>query len=226
MLAGQQAYRQYCRREKEIQRQCPVAEKPPQSPGVTAANFSAKFFAKFFRRELGGVPRDRLPRGRTARPPTGPRSGSDASDHPWGHARWSVADVDAILATLDRLYAMAAKAILARANFSSASRGCRRCWPTSNGHASTPRRKRPSDRIDRRCETIEELTAERAARFSGPPSWEAGLRPPPPASNLVAAMSSAARQAQQFRINGPDAGQMEPRFHLCLCQRNRASCGL
>jgi hypothetical protein len=101
MLAGQQAYRQYCRREKEIQ--------PPQSPGVTAANFSAKFFAKFFRRELGGVPRDRLPRGRTARPPTGPRSGSDASDHPWGHARWSVADVDAILATLDRLYAMAAK---------------------------------------------------------------------------------------------------------------------
>jgi hypothetical protein len=43
---------------------------------------------------------------------------------------------------------------------------------------------------------------------------------------LVAAMSSAARQAQQFRINGPDAGQMEPRFHLCLCQRNRASCGL
>jgi hypothetical protein len=43
--------RQYCRREKEIrrqQRQRPVAEKPPQSPGVTAANFSAKFLAKFF----------------------------------------------------------------------------------------------------------------------------------------------------------------------------------
>jgi hypothetical protein len=55
MLAGQQAYRQYCRREKEIQRQFPVAEKPPQSPGVTAANFSAKFFAKFSGESWVGV---------------------------------------------------------------------------------------------------------------------------------------------------------------------------
>jgi hypothetical protein len=196
MLAGQQAYRQYCRREKEIQRQCPVAEKPPQSPGVTAANFSAKFFAKFFGESwvafhgtdfLGdaplGPPPDlevdliRLTTSGVTHDGTWPTS--TPSSPPWtGSTPWSP------------------RTILARANFSSASRGCRRCWPTSNGHASTPRRKRPPERIDRLCETIEELTAERGARFSGPPSWEAGPRPPPPASNLVAAMSSAARQAQ------------------------------
>jgi hypothetical protein len=38
---------------------------------------------------------------------------------------WSVANVDAILATLDQLYAVAVKDILAWTNFSTASRGRR-----------------------------------------------------------------------------------------------------
>lgn len=153
-----------------------------------------RIFSKIFRPKRGGLPRHRLRGGRGDRPPTRPRSGSDTSDHPLPsltNGGWPTSTPSSTSST-----PWPPGTILARANFSSASRGCRRCWPTSNGHASTPRRKRPPDRIDRLCETIEELTAERAARFSGPPSWEAGLRPPPPASNLVAAMSSAARQAQ------------------------------
>ena len=52
------------------------------------------------------------------------------SDHPYVAHEWSVAHVDAIRASLDQFYAVAAT-ILARANFSSASRGCRPRWPTS-----------------------------------------------------------------------------------------------
>jgi hypothetical protein len=51
---------------------------------------------------------------------------------PTATPEWLAENVDGVLAVVERLYAVAAVAIiLARANFSTAWRGCRRCWPTS-----------------------------------------------------------------------------------------------
>ncbi|HEV3021698.1 MAG TPA: hypothetical protein VGX76_04505 [Pirellulales bacterium] len=45
--------------------------------------------------------------------------------------------------------------------------------PKPNRPRWPPRRKRPPDRIDPLCAAVEELTAERAARSSGP-QWVSG----------------------------------------------------
>jgi hypothetical protein len=105
-------------------------------PRIFLANFFAKFFGESWLAFHGtGVLGDA---------PLGPQPGLEVdltrlTTSAVAH-EWRVANVDAILATLDQLYAVApSMTILAWTNSSTASRGCRRYWPTSTGRASTPK---------------------------------------------------------------------------------------
>jgi hypothetical protein len=105
-------------------------------PRIFLPNFFAKFFGESWLAFHGT--------GVLGHAPLGPQPGLEVdltrlTTSAVAH-EWRVANVDAILATLDQLYAVApSMTILAWTNSSTASRGCRRYWPTSTGRASTPK---------------------------------------------------------------------------------------
>jgi hypothetical protein len=90
-----------------------LTTRPPQSPGVTAANFSAKFFEKFFGESWVAFHETGFLGGAPLGPPPGLEVDLIRLTTPAVTHEWSVTNVDAILATLDQLYAVASRTILA-----------------------------------------------------------------------------------------------------------------